>query len=84
MKFECCGINNATDWYKIIGNETIPLSCCDVTGGINITCDNTSGRFFNDTCIHAFGSYIEGHALTIGGVALGIAFVQVFFNIIFL
>lgn len=80
FQFQCCGINNYTDWYKFLNSTELPLSCCDTAGIFsNFSCEpaTNGSRLFKIGCVNAFGDEIKQHAVTIGGVAIGIAFIQV-------
>lgn len=64
-------------------DKLVPISCCGRAIGAvgNDTCTIEEGenndRMFQTGCLVAFGDFIKGHALTIGGVGIGFAFVQV-------
>lgn len=48
-KFACCGVHKPTEWYDILGNGTVPDSCCiHPTEG----CGNYSK---NQSSIHKYG-----------------------------
>ncbi|CAH1115107.1 unnamed protein product [Psylliodes chrysocephalus] len=32
-KFECCGVTDMYDWTKIVGNNSLPISCCPKSPG---------------------------------------------------
>jgi CD63 antigen len=76
-QFTCCGLNGAKDWIPVI--EGIPVSCCDRTFGAinNVTCELNSTTLHKAGCIDAFGDYIKEHAVSLGGVGIGLAVVQV-------
>ncbi|XP_025829987.1 CD63 antigen [Agrilus planipennis] len=84
--FKCCGVNGPSDWQsnKSSTGGRIPMSCCGkVIGELgNATCDIESATIYNEGCASAFGSYIRDHALTLGGIGLGIGFMQ-FIGILF-
>lgn len=78
--FECCGIDNATDWTPPFVNnlDGIPMSCCDVTIGAVGTsnCTLTSPSLHHAGCMNAFASFAEKHAAKIAGVGIGLAVIQ--------
>jgi len=79
-KFNCCGINNYTDW-ELVTNTTgglLPLSCCNIPPGtIGVfTCNNSTIGPHKEGCLEAFSDYIEGHATTVESVGLGFAVLQ--------
>ncbi|KAF3430124.1 hypothetical protein E2986_03977 [Frieseomelitta varia] len=75
--FHCCGTTNATDWVTIghMKETNIPASCCmEITAPKN--CTITSPTVQSTGCYNTFVSFIKSHAVQLGGVGLGIAFVQ--------
>ena len=84
LQFECCGINNNTDWNKPLNNTGLPMSCCKFVFGQvgNSSCNSQSPNVFPKGCLPAFGDFIKAHAVQLGGVGIGIAFVQVCFDFI--
>lgn len=68
---KCCGTNSINDW-KAHGMST-PASCCKVWVTGEETCDK---GYYDNGCAPALKEKIENLALVIGGVAIGIAFVQ--------
>jgi len=75
-EFECCGVYNYTDWSGKGGIAVgqVPESCCITTGcATNPTALNT----YNDGCIDKFVDWIEDNIYIIGGVGIGLAFVQI-------
>lgn len=81
FQFECCGVYNASDWKTRLPlqNDTLPMSCCwKIYGAIgSAQCSLKSPNVYNQGCLSAFGDYVQSHALTIGGVGIGFAVVQV-------
>ena len=55
------------------------MSCCaHEVGSVGVySCDMNNTLLFQTGCLTAFGEFIENHALTIGGVGIGFAVVQV-------
>lgn len=83
IQFKCCGITTYNDWYAFLNQNSseLPLSCCDTAGiTTNFSCvpKHNDTKFFDVGCVQAFGDEIQQHAVTIGGVAIGIAFIQVY------
>ncbi|XP_063921647.1 CD63 antigen-like isoform X2 [Zophobas morio] len=61
----------------------LPSSCCvskpGTAGTITCNIDNTdTATYFKIGCVEGFGDYLKDHAVTIGGVGLAIAFIQLF------
>jgi hypothetical protein len=76
---ECCGNNNYTDWKDVFHNVSLPLSCCPRSPyvvGADI-CNTTSGNVYLKGCLEQFGTFVMNHAAVLGGVGVGIAFIQV-------
>lgn len=76
--FECCGVVSYEDWYTKFNISHVPVSCCgQVYGAVNnMTCTTDMEEFHKTPCVDAFGQYIKDHAVTLGGVGIGLAFVQ--------
>ncbi|CAD1479589.1 unnamed protein product, partial [Heterotrigona itama] len=75
--FHCCGTANASDWITIghMNKTNLPASCCvGITPPTN--CTSTSLTLQKIGCYDTFVSFIKSHAVQLGGVGLGIAFVQ--------
>lgn len=67
----------------------LPGSCCKsnngATGLIHCNLNSTSATFYTKGCVDGFGDYLKDHAVTLGGVGIAIAFIQVltfFLNVI--
>ncbi|XP_068744236.1 CD63 antigen-like [Montipora capricornis] len=85
-EFDCCGANGYIKDYKdykkknISGDMKFPPSCCK-----NATvCPSTFGQTKNMTdsdfvtkgCVDGFEKYLKDHIFIIGGVGVGVAFLQ--------
>lgn len=73
----CCGINGPDDWAK--SNQTIPASCCSgqvITGGTVAECTTASTTLHKQGCLTELVEFFRSKAMVLGGVGLGIAFVQ--------
>lgn len=73
--FHCCGTTNAIDWITIghMSKTNIPVSCCVE---VEITPPPKNCTITPSGCYDMFVSFIKSHAVQLGGVGLGIAFVQ--------
>ncbi|KAK6166602.1 hypothetical protein SNE40_023255 [Patella caerulea] len=69
-EFECCGVMDKNDWK---GN--IPNSCCPEDTLINNKCPPT--KVYEEGCDAKFISWIQDKILIIGGIGIGLAFVQI-------
>uniref|UniRef100_A0A0B7B6P4 Tetraspanin n=1 Tax=Arion vulgaris TaxID=1028688 RepID=A0A0B7B6P4_9EUPU len=70
-EFACCGANNSHDWT----NEHLPVpkSCC-----ISTNCDPTIDKYiYTKGCANEFEDWLKEKVGIIGGVGIGLAFVQV-------
>jgi len=76
-EFECCGVNNASDWTdpKMGNQPTIVESCCK-TPGTNCSTTNPQ-EVFTDSCSIKLEDWLKSKVAIIGGVGIGLAFVQV-------
>jgi len=81
--FECCGANSYEDWSKNPGldaNKSLPLSCCKIPHGASgdFQCNLANTTYVYKTgCVTAFGDFVSDHAVSIGGVAMGFAMLQI-------
>ncbi|XP_049807583.1 23 kDa integral membrane protein-like isoform X1 [Schistocerca serialis cubense] len=66
----CCGINGPDDWNK--AGLKVPASCCP-SYDLNEMC---ASKQYDKGCMDALEKLISHHAVVLGGVGIGIAFVQ--------
>lgn len=77
-QFKCCGVNGYMD-YPHSSNTTFPSSCCKDE---KKNCPSTFNEVSNSTdiykqgCLNGFEDYLRKHIVVVGGVGIGIAFVQ--------
>lgn len=83
FKFECCGVKEYTDWYKIAAwpeEEWVPQTCCLV----EFRKDSTCGKTHNIYMWHQQGCYMKIHMwlmerlYIMGIVCMTFAFIQLF------
>ncbi|KOB52362.1 Tetraspanin 39D, partial [Operophtera brumata] len=77
FKLECCGINGPGDWKN--NSLAIPPSCCDgqvITGGAAPPCTPDSTGFHKEGCLTKLVTHLQQLSKVLGGVGLGIAFIQ--------
>nr|XP_012143511.1 PREDICTED: CD63 antigen-like [Megachile rotundata] len=73
---KCCGMIDANDWARAgFPDNTVPNSCCKEVPQGN-TCDSNSIHVYGDGCMISLQNAIESNALTLGGVGIGIAIIQ--------
>ncbi|TDG46273.1 hypothetical protein AWZ03_007349 [Drosophila navojoa] len=85
--FDCCGINNATDWSDHLKDNQLPLSCCKIQYGTIGTFSCLQSTYNEDMnthlgCLKGFSDYIANHAVSLGAAGVVIAIIQ-FFGVIF-
>ncbi|XP_077293189.1 tetraspanin 42Ed isoform X2 [Arctopsyche grandis] len=72
--FQCCGINSAADY-----NFVVPVSCCANPSGVVestlSTCLPTQA--YSQGCAYVLTNFLKTAGKTVGGVAIGIAAVEV-------
>ncbi|KAF0303402.1 Tetraspanin-9 [Amphibalanus amphitrite] len=54
----CCGPSGAADWAPVLGNDTVPDSCCERAAAAN--CSGAEGAF-NAGCAPAVQTMVAGH-----------------------
>lgn len=87
-QFDCCGIDD-NDGYKMYlegsnatDGDAFPKSCC--VANSSIPCPKTIGEakkaksaaFKKTGCLKGFEKYLKDHLIIVGGVGVGIAFIQ--------
>jgi len=90
--FKCCGTYNMTDWNVLdtYGQDavsklwTLPDSCCigSTTDGVLIESEDcgknqSASTFWEVGCADGFVKKVENNVWTIGGVGIGLAFIQI-------
>ncbi|RUS87841.1 hypothetical protein EGW08_004374 [Elysia chlorotica] len=77
-EFDCCGVQNYTNWMVVLPKP--PISCCKDSA----TDNQCAQRSYNDTsainkdgCSETFENYLKNKVAIVGGVGIGLAFVQV-------
>ncbi|XP_048757158.1 CD63 antigen-like [Ostrea edulis] len=75
-EFKCCGISNYTEWYSVYNETKVPSSCC-----MNSTCTGLAsdipGNIYTEGCLTKFENYVKDNIFIVGGVGIGLAFVQI-------
>ena len=80
-EFQCCGVNNSTDWTTSIAfnnTENVPSSCCvKQESGCGV---GTNKSPFTDLhphgCFEKFEKFVEDNLLVVGGVGIVFIIVQ--------
>jgi len=82
-QFKCCGVNkpgdwNTSSWYTkqaLSAKYAVPMSCCiNQKTGCNLLVTNL--LVFSKGCVPAMKDYVKSHIAIIGGIGVGIAFIQ--------
>lgn len=78
-EFKCCGVTNYTDYNGIVNNTVVPKSCCKegITSCTGAQSDVTAGSIYTIGCMDSFVNWVKDRIFIIGGVGIGLAFVQV-------
>ncbi|XP_050345195.1 CD63 antigen-like [Nymphalis io] len=74
---QCCGIYGVSDWKA--SGQPIPATCCagqEITNNMTVDCTPDSPSIHKKGCLDLILNYMKELALVLGGVGLGIAFVQ--------
>ncbi|KAK6166601.1 hypothetical protein SNE40_023254 [Patella caerulea] len=80
QKFECCGVDNYTEWYDILTPKLVPKSCCkeeESAECANRTQTLNETDFYTRDCVEGFVGWLEQEIGLVGGVGIGLAFVEV-------
>lgn len=74
-EFTCCGVDNYTDWTNATSTlASPPISCCKAS---NANCTTTdTNQIFTEGCKRSFQDFLKDKVAIIGGVGIGLAFVQ--------
>ncbi|XP_065070841.1 CD151 antigen-like [Rhopilema esculentum] len=79
-ELKCCGVNGPSDWNNTVwyqkyrGSLETPKSCCKDQKAAS--CGTSSSDNFSKGCVKAMEDYVSSHIAIIGGIGVGIAFVQ--------
>lgn len=78
-EFDCCGVESYDDWKNSQPNKP-PISCCKDS----VSEQECADRSYNNTapintegCSKTFEDYLKNKVAIIGGVGIGLAFVQI-------
>ncbi|XP_055959332.1 CD63 antigen-like [Patella vulgata] len=80
QKFECCGVENYTEWYSLLTPKLVPTSCCvdpKSTECANRTQTLNETEFYTQSCEEGFVGWLDYEIALVGGVGIGLAFVEV-------
>uniref|UniRef100_UPI00398153A5 tetraspanin family protein n=1 Tax=Salmonella sp. s54925 TaxID=3159674 RepID=UPI00398153A5 len=69
-EFDCCGISSYTDWAN--HSIAVPKSCCKNSSPCNVTSD-----YYKDGCADKLFDYLKDHMALVGGLAVGVAVIQI-------
>lgn len=72
-ELECCGVDSYEDWKNIANITRIPESCCKDAK----KCTGKEEDIYNKPCASQIEQWLKDKVAIIGGVGIGLAFVQV-------
>lgn len=82
-KLQCCGTNGADDWKTSVWYTTksdkinvVPSSCCMGSTTNCTSSANYKKAAYSKGCVKALEDYVKSHIAIIGGIGVGIAFIQ--------
>ncbi|XP_022323550.2 CD63 antigen-like [Crassostrea virginica] len=77
-EFKCCGIMNYTEWKEQMTNSSVPKSCCISESGCSGSdADVANNKTYTEGCLTKFETFVKDNVFIIGGVGIGLAFVQI-------
>ncbi|KAK2149936.1 hypothetical protein LSH36_430g01018 [Paralvinella palmiformis] len=84
-RFKCCGVNAAGDWCTTNKTLDLPESCCNMaTASVDVSkCTKNQCpvpdpvTIYTKGCLQQLSKWVEGNIYLIGGVGIGLAFVQI-------
>ncbi|KAJ8725435.1 hypothetical protein PYW08_003618 [Mythimna loreyi] len=77
--FQCCGVNNASDWFQPLGTTTtqdLPVSCCNHSPGVVGVFNCTLAQAHKTACAESFGQWVQAHAAGIGVAGIFLVLMQ--------
>ncbi|XP_057317323.1 CD151 antigen-like [Hydractinia symbiolongicarpus] len=85
-KVECCGAKKPQDWSESVWATKakkyyVPDSCCKLSGcskkyGVSLDQFVNSGKIYKEGCVQKGKDWVKAHISLVGGVTIGVAFVQ--------
>jgi len=72
---KCCGSRNYTEWEDTNYGQ-IPQYCC-VEDETDPECVDDTSNIYVDGCLNSLITYVEDNIITIGGIGIGLAFIQI-------
>jgi len=80
-EMKCCGIQEPADWKKVfpfnVTKTDVPDSCCkEEMDGCGVGGLTEKDKIYQDGCLDTFESWVSTQVEYVGGVGIGIAFIQ--------
>lgn len=79
--FMCCGVNNYTEWKTAENPSNVPDSCCFKNQTTILDCGHdqltSPTHIYTNGCLQEFMDWVKDNIIIIGGVGIGLAFVQI-------
>lgn len=82
-EFQCCGVSGYKDWSRVNGSMGVntPDSCCDTSKASMEGCGQgqitVGDKIYTRGCLDEFVKWFNDNIYIIGGVGIGLAFVQI-------
>lgn len=78
-EFKCCGVSNYTEWESQFNStvQAVPKSCCNTANCTGSQADITAKKIYTEGCLTKFETFVKDNVFIIGGVGIGLAFVQI-------
>ncbi|XP_069760613.1 uncharacterized protein [Narcine bancroftii] len=74
-EYECCGVDNATDWDSLMGGNFVPDSCCQE---YSQKCGlHDPSKWFANGCYDKIAAFIEQRSVVLGSVAMSVVVIQI-------
>ncbi|XP_067855285.1 tetraspanin-9-like isoform X3 [Heptranchias perlo] len=74
-EYECCGVDNSTDWEPVLGVNSVPDSCCEeYSKGCG---QHTPSKWFVAGCYDKIVMLVEQQTVVLGTVAMSIVVIQI-------
>ncbi|XP_037081812.1 tetraspanin-9-like [Pollicipes pollicipes] len=71
--FQCCGVDQRSDWAAVMGNNRVPPSCCKKdSNGNRISCDASSNSY-EKGCVQEMREFISENSTLFGGITIAVA-----------
>lgn len=74
-EYTCCGVDNSTDWNRVMGDNVVPDSCCQE---YSQKCgQHDPSKWFSKGCYDKIKAFIEQQTVVLGSVAMTVVVIQI-------